>query len=96
MGVSETRIYPINTGWLDADLGTYIFWKGPAGKKIWNPVYCFYVNAGDHKIMVDTGLCDEERLSATITNARSGVAWKCMITCARSSELARMTSTSSY
>ena len=32
MGVQETKIYPINTGWLEADLGTYIFWKGPAGK----------------------------------------------------------------
>ena len=61
MGKASTRIYPINTGWLEADLGTYIFWKGPAGKKIWNPVYCFYVDTGDHKIMVDTGLCDEER-----------------------------------
>ena len=61
MGVAETRIYPINTGWLEADLGTYVFWKGPAGKKIWNPVYCFYVDTGEHKIMVDTGLCDEPR-----------------------------------
>lgn len=61
MGIAETRIHPINTGWLEADLGTYVFWKGPAGKKIWNPVYCFYVDTGDHKIMVDTGLCDEER-----------------------------------
>ncbi len=55
------KIYPINTGWLEADLGTYIFWKGPAGKKIWNPVFCFYVDTGDHKILVDTGLCDEAR-----------------------------------
>ena len=29
MGIAETKIYPINTGWLEADLGTYIFWKGP-------------------------------------------------------------------
>ena len=61
MGVAETKIYPINTGWLEADLGTYIFWKGPAGKKIWNPVYCYYVDTGEHKILVDTGLCNEER-----------------------------------
>ena len=58
---NNPRIYPINTGWLEADLGTYIFWKGPAGKKIWNPVICFYVVTDDHKIMVDTGLCDEAR-----------------------------------
>ena len=38
MGIAETRIYPINTGWLEADLGTYIFWKRPVGKKYWNPV----------------------------------------------------------
>lgn len=61
MGASEMRIYPINTGWLEADLGTYVFWKGPAGKKIWNPVYCFLVDTGDYKVLVDTGLCDEER-----------------------------------
>jgi glyoxylase-like metal-dependent hydrolase (beta-lactamase superfamily II) len=61
MGVAETRIYPINTGWLQADLGTYTFWKGPAGKKFWNPVYCHYVDTGAHKILIDTGLCDEER-----------------------------------
>jgi len=61
MGVAETKIYPINTGWLEADLGTYIFWKGPAGKKYWNPVYCHYVDTGEHKILIDTGLPDEDR-----------------------------------
>ena len=61
MGASEVRIYPINTGWLEADLGTYVFWKGPAGKKIWNPVYCFLVDTGDYKVLGDTGLCEEER-----------------------------------
>ena len=61
MGVAETKIYPINTGWLEADLGTYIFWKGPAGQKIWNPTFCFYVDTGTHKVLVDTGLCDAER-----------------------------------
>ena len=63
LSINKTKIYPINTGWLEADLGTYIFWKGPAGKKIWNPVYCFYVDTGEHKVLVDTGLCDEERAS---------------------------------
>ncbi len=61
MTISETKIYPINTGWLEGDLGTYIFWKGPAGKKKWQPVYCYYVDTGEYKILVDTGLCDEER-----------------------------------
>jgi len=63
MGVAETRIYPINTGWLHGDLGTYIFWKGPAGKKKWQPVFCHYVDTGEHKILVDTGLCDAGRAS---------------------------------
>lgn len=61
MSANGARIFPINTGWLEADLGTYIFWKGPAGKKIWNPVYCHYVETGEHRVLVDTGLCDEER-----------------------------------
>ena len=61
MSVAETKIYPINTGWLHGDLGMYIFWKGPAGKKKWQPVYCYYIDTGEHKILVDTGLCDAER-----------------------------------
>ena len=61
MSITETKIHPVNTGWLEADLGTYVFWKGPAGKKIWNPVYCHYVETAGHKILIDTGLCDEAR-----------------------------------
>ena len=61
MSKEKARIYPINTGWLEADLGTYIFWKGKAGDKIWNPTLCFYVDTGEHKIMIDTGLPDEDR-----------------------------------
>jgi len=61
MSIAKTKIYPINTGWLEADLGTYIFWKGPAGKKYWNPVYCHYVDTGTHKVLIDTGLPDAAR-----------------------------------
>lgn len=61
MTIKKTRIYPLNTGWLETDLGTYVFWKGKAGEKIWNPVICYYVDTGEHKIMIDTGLPDEER-----------------------------------
>ncbi len=63
MGIAETTIHPINTGWLHGDLGTYIFWKGPAGKKKWQPVFCHYVDTGEHKILIDTGLPDQERAS---------------------------------
>ena len=58
---AEHKIYPINTGWCQTDLGTYMFFKGEAGNKIQIPVLCFYVDAGEHKIMVDTGLPDAER-----------------------------------
>ena len=33
MSKEKTRIYPINTGWLEADVGTYLFWKGKAGDR---------------------------------------------------------------
>jgi glyoxylase-like metal-dependent hydrolase (beta-lactamase superfamily II) len=61
MPFEQIKIFPINTGWIEGDLGTYLFWKGEAGRKIWMPVLCFYVDTGEYKIMVDTGLCDEER-----------------------------------
>jgi N-acyl homoserine lactone hydrolase len=63
MTVENTRIYPINTGWVEADLGTYIFFKGPGGQKIQIPVICYLVDTGEHKIMVDTGMPDAERAS---------------------------------
>lgn len=61
MPIENTRIYPINTGWAQADLGTYMFFKGPGGEKIEIPVICYLVDTGDHKIMVDTGMPDAER-----------------------------------
>ncbi|HBY96111.1 MAG TPA: MBL fold metallo-hydrolase [Chloroflexi bacterium] len=61
MLVKKTRIFPINTGWSKTDHGTYMFFKGQGGKKMEIPVICFYVDTGEHKIMVDTGLPDAER-----------------------------------
>ncbi len=61
MSAPDIKIHPINTGWLEADLGTYVYWKGPAGKKIWQPVYCYYIEADGRRLLVDTGLCDEAR-----------------------------------
>ena len=60
---NQTRIYPINTGWIKVDHGTYLFWKGNAGTDMSIPVICYLVDTGDHLIMVDTGLPDEERAS---------------------------------
>ena len=70
MGRSATRIIPINTGWLHGDLGTYIFWKGPAGMKKWQPVYCHYVETDTHRVLIDTGLPDQERASRYHHNCR--------------------------
>lgn len=61
MSIEKTRIYPLNTGWVKGDLGTYLFVKGEGGKKVDIPVICFFVDTGEHKIMVDTGLPDAER-----------------------------------
>ena len=61
MGDPETKIYPINTGWLEADLGTYVFLEGPCGKEDLESGLLFLVESGGQKILVDTGLCDEER-----------------------------------
>ncbi len=61
MTIEMTHIYPINTGWVQADVGTYLFMKGPAGKMVDIPVICYLVDTGEHKLMVDTGLPDAER-----------------------------------
>lgn len=50
----------INIGWFEVDFGIYIFWKGFVGKKYWNLVYCYYVDIGEYKILIDIGLFDEE------------------------------------
>ena len=70
MPADDTRIYPLNTGWLEADLGTYMFFKGPAGEKIDVPALCFLVDTGDHKIMVDTGIAGAEHATKYHHDAR--------------------------
>ncbi len=61
MSIANTRIHPINTGWLQTDHGTYLYLKGESGKKVDVPALCFFVDTGEHKIMVDTGLPNAER-----------------------------------
>jgi glyoxylase-like metal-dependent hydrolase (beta-lactamase superfamily II) len=72
MSIDETKIYPINTGWCKIDLGTYMFFKGQAGEQIEIPVLAFYVDTGEHKIMVDTGLPDAERATKYHHSCRKG------------------------
>jgi glyoxylase-like metal-dependent hydrolase (beta-lactamase superfamily II) len=72
MATKRAVIYPINTGWCKADLGTYIFFKGPGGEKIEIPVACFLVDTGDHKIMVDTGMSSAEWATRYHHDARKG------------------------
>ncbi len=61
MSVEKTKIYPINTGWVVLDHAVYLFNKGTPGKKVDIPNICFYVDTGEHKLMIDTGLPDAER-----------------------------------
>ncbi len=63
MSIENTRIYPINTGWVSLDHATYLYVKGTPGKMVDIPNTCYYVDTGEHKIMVDTGLPDGERAS---------------------------------
>ena len=63
MSIEATKIYPINTGWVTLDHATYLFAKGTPGKKVDIPNICYYVDTGEHKIMVDTGLPNGERAS---------------------------------
>ena len=88
MQPTDIKITAINTGWLEADLGTYVFWKGKAGAKIWNPVMCFLVETPEHRILVDTGLPDEERATKyhhncekrgcpQVHEALGELGWKC-------------------
>jgi N-acyl homoserine lactone hydrolase len=72
MSIDRTCIYPINTGWCEADLATYIFFKGPGGPKIQIPVTCYLIDTGEHLIMVDTGMADAERASKYHHDARKG------------------------
>ncbi len=72
MPTKPISIYPINTGWLKADLGTYLFFKGAAGQNVDMPVTCYFIDTGDHRIMVDTGMPGAERASLYHHDARKG------------------------
>ena len=63
MSIENTKIYPINTGWVVLDHAVYLFFKGKPGVNVDIPNTCYYIDTGDHKIMVDTGLPGQEHSS---------------------------------
>ena len=63
MSIENTKIYPINTGWVILDHAVYLFFKGKPGVDVDIPNICYYVDTGEHKIMIDTGLPGQERAS---------------------------------
>lgn len=48
-------IYPLVIGANETDQGIMTYQRG-YGKRIWIPIYAFYLDGGDEKILVDTGL----------------------------------------
>lgn len=49
------RIHPLIVGANETDQGVMTYLKG-YGKRIWIPIYVFYLEGGDQRILVDTGL----------------------------------------
>jgi N-acyl homoserine lactone hydrolase len=48
-------IYPLVVGANETDQGVMTYLRG-YGKRIWIPIYVFFIDGGDEKILVDTGL----------------------------------------
>ena len=53
--MAEHTIYPLIVGANETDQGVMTYLKG-YGRRIWIPVYVFYVAGGEKKVLVDTGL----------------------------------------
>jgi len=53
--VTEYIIHPLVVGANETDQGIMTYLKG-YGKRIWIPIYVFYLEGGGKKILVDTGL----------------------------------------
>jgi N-acyl homoserine lactone hydrolase len=53
--MTQYTIYPLVVGANETDQGIMTYLRG-YGKRIWLPIYVFYLEGGDQKILVDTGL----------------------------------------
>ncbi len=53
--MTEYTIHPLVVGANETDQGVMTYLKG-YGRRIWIPIYVFYVEGGEKKILVDTGL----------------------------------------
>jgi N-acyl homoserine lactone hydrolase len=53
--MKQYTIYPLVIGANQTDQGIMTYQRG-YGKRIWIPIYVFYLDGGDEKILVDTGL----------------------------------------
>jgi len=53
--MTEYVIHPLVIGANETDQGIMTYMRG-YGKRIWIPIYSFYLEGGDEKILVDTGL----------------------------------------
>jgi glyoxylase-like metal-dependent hydrolase (beta-lactamase superfamily II) len=53
--MKEYVIHPLVVGANETDQGIMTYLRG-YGKRIWLPIYVFYLEGGDEKILVDTGL----------------------------------------
>jgi glyoxylase-like metal-dependent hydrolase (beta-lactamase superfamily II) len=51
----QYTIHPLVVGANETDQGVMTYLRG-YGKRIWIPIYVFYIEGGDEKILVDTGL----------------------------------------
>ena len=53
--MKQYTIHPLVVGANETDQGIMTYQRG-YGKRIWIPIYVFYLDGGDEKILVDTGL----------------------------------------
>ena len=53
--MSQYRIHPLVVGINETDQGIMTYQKG-YGKRIWLPIYVFYLEGGDQPILIDTGM----------------------------------------